>query len=346
VLSNRLLDTAVTLAAVVVFGAAIASSARAGCGCDHPPPGYATVMPAFASPGKIIRINTEDADFKPGAAHLVDFGRGVTAKTLAMSSDYLEVEVPNRVMPGPVALRVLGPNLNKVYSESLFTALPMPAPIEEGTRAVLVRDYPVAVTADGTLLIPIDMSRVQAPMQLAFEFQNLPLAFGHEGVVFYNTDGVDLTLFTLVVADPTERQWGSYYGWTVEEDTGLTGDVYESKVIGSMSTRSDILTYWRHEFYTYAQAHAPGGTHELDEYGFHPDGTLHVDHDHLVIALSGMLRDPADPTVMKPLEPGVVSVDVLAASVLTPNPLELDMVISGLMALDSMAEVQVYGAEK
>ena len=45
-----LLRRALAAAATAVWIAA--SPAWAGCGCDHPPPAWAQVMPPFGSPGK------------------------------------------------------------------------------------------------------------------------------------------------------------------------------------------------------------------------------------------------------------------------------------------------------
>ena len=61
-----------------------------------------------------------------------------------------------------------------------------------------------------------------------------------------------------------------------------------------------MFTYWRHEFYTYDAAHQPGGeyyaqTENEDGYLLHKDGTVHVDHGRLVVAIAGKLRDPRDP---------------------------------------------------
>ena len=187
-----------------------------------------------------------------------------------------------------------------------------------GDAVVVLEDFIAAVSADGVMYIAIDLSDVRDPTQFAFLMADSPVRFGVDDVVFYNRDGVDLTLFTLAVEDPTERQWGSYYGWDVEQDAGTVGTVYDPKV-GSAEhpeLQSDMLTYWRHEFHTYAAKHTTGGTHEVVG-GMHPDGTMHIDHDHVIIAIRGNLGGNA-------LTPGRLKANLLATSVVSENPVEVE----------------------
>ena len=112
----------------------------------------------------------------------------------------------------------------------------------------------------------------------------------------------------------------------MEQDAGLYGVSYEEKVAkpSDYGQLSGIVTYWRHEFRTYAAAHAPGGSHELGEEGRHPDGTLHVDHEHLVIAVSGLERDkkvPWDLGKAERLAPGSRTVDLVWVSLVSPEPI-------------------------
>ena len=91
------------------------------------------------------------------------------------------------------------------------------------------------------------------------------------------------------------------------------------------SKTSSIFTYWRHEFHSYSLAHAPGGSHEVSADGFHPDGTLHVDHDSLIIAIQGLVLDdkhPDDPSKAKALVPGSHITDVAWASLESSMPVD------------------------
>ncbi len=319
-----------SLPLLVVAGAlalAPAGAVRAGCGCDHPPPAWSVVMPPFGSPHKVITVFAEGGSFTVGETYAVSFGSGPTVSVVATLSDRLEVAVPKAAAPGPAAIRVQGPDYDHSYPESAFTVLGKPRKIKNREGIFAARNYEAAVSSDGTLLLPINVEKVLDPVQFAFALRDLPLAFTADDVVIYNADGVDLTLFTLDV-NTTSHQWGEYYGWTVETDAGLPAEIYEGLEHESdePSRTSDLFTYWRHEFYTYRNAHLPGGTHEVNEAGYHPDGTLHIDHDHLVIAIRGQLRDPSapgDPTRLQPLTPGSVTVDVGWVSIWSEQPVDL-----------------------
>jgi hypothetical protein len=311
--------------------------AQAGCGCDHPPPGWAPVMPAFASPGKTIVVTAEGAGFKTGRSYEVSLkptgGNRVSVDAVALDAERLKLSMPDGLSPGPTAITVSGQgSFSVTHSSSLFTALPEMPVVPVGGGALQEKKLVAAVDSNGTLLLPINVRHVQQGMQFAFQLEDLPYVFGPDDVVIYNADGVDLTLFTLAVDGQTEMQWGSYYGWEVEDDTGLYGLVYDTKVSGSShpDKTSDVLTYWRHEFETYSEAHAAGGSHEPDASGAHPDGTLHVNHGHLIIAIDGMMRsrnDPDDPSSVHPLSPGKVMVDVNLLAVAAERPIEPDLML-------------------
>ncbi len=295
---------------------------QAGCGCDHPPPAWAPIMPPFASAGQTLLINAQKDEFGVGATYEVSFGTPgwltPRANVVADSKTQLRVEMPSMVPVGPVEVHVTEVEGSErggsvVYDRSLFTAMALPRVIPAGDSVMLMENLVVAVSAGGTILVPFDLRNVLDPTQFAMSFADWPLRFGAGDVVFYNRDGVDLTLFTLTVDDSTAREWGSYYGWTVEDDAGLSGEVYNSQVAQAWdpAKESDLLTYWRHEFHTYAAAHEIGGSHEVSE-GFHPDGSFHVDHDLLVVAIS----------VPDQVTPGPRVVDLAATSEVSQTPIE------------------------
>jgi hypothetical protein len=254
--------------------------------------------------------------------------------TQTASSSHLDVKLPVGIRPGPTTIVVNGPGVSYTYPSSLFTTLP-PAPLVPASQdALAISQFEAAVAEDGTLLIPFNMSYVLDPTQFAFKVTNLPYEFDVEDVTFYNVHGFDLTLFTLSVADGTQRQWGSYYGWQVQDDTGLLGDVYDPKVRPSVhpDRESDSLTYWRHEFHTYAAAHAPGGTHQVDSSGRHPDGTFHVDHENLVVAISGRKRSTSGSQDIGPLKPGFVQMDLVLVMLPSEGPVEPEVMLDRLAA--------------
>ncbi len=327
----RTVSLAVATLLLAVVWLLPASPAVAGCGCDHPPPDWTVVMPPFGSPNKVVSIFADGGEFTVGASYAVDFGHGDVVSVAATMTDRLEVAVPRGAHVGPVALHVSGPGYDRVYPESAFTVLSNPRKIKKREGVFTARNKKLAVTTDGTILLPVDVSRVLDGMQFAFAFRDLPLAYDHDDVVIYNSDGVDLTLFELDV-NSTQQQWGDYHGWTVEGDAGLDDQVYEglSGDSDDISRASDLFTYWRHEFHTYDDAHAPGGSHEVGPNGYHPDGTLHIDHRQLVIGIRGLERDASQPHDMglaQPLAPGSRRVKVGWISIKSDDPVDLSFVV-------------------
>ena len=300
--------------------------AHAGCGCDHPLPDWTVVMPPFGSAGKRIAVFAEGESFTPGASYLVNFS-GRTRSVTATLTDRLEVAVPPSVPPGPVALRVTGQGYDVTYPNSAFTALSHPRKIKEREGIFHARHYQAAVGSDGTLYLPLNLKDVLDATQFMLALYNLPLDFAEEDVIIYNADGVDLTLFTLDVGNAVEKQWGSYYGWNVEDDTGIRADFYRAKTRKpvDLGNVSDLFTYWRHEFHSYSAAHASGGAYAVDVDGYHSDGTRHIDHSNLVIAINGRVRNPQAPldlSLATPLAPGVREVHVGWISKKSTNPVE------------------------
>jgi hypothetical protein len=336
---QRLRRAAMAALATALWLFTTAPPADAGCGCDHPPPTWAQVMPPFASPGMTIRVHAADGNaFQVGASYDVTLKSGAGVFTVdvdATASDFLELVTPANLEPGPTEITVsTGGNQGVVqtFANDVFTTLPIPPVLSPNGGASKNSKLTAAIAADGTLLLPLNLRHVRDGMQLAFQVANEPLEFGPDDVVIYNADGVDLTLFTLAVDGQTAMEWGSYYGWEVEDDTGLFGVVYDTKVQRSTDPgkSSDVLTYWRHEFQTYRNAHMPGGSHEGGADGLHPDGSLHINHGHLVLAIHAMKRsanDPDNPATLKTLTPGRVDVDVRVLAVPTEEPIEPDAML-------------------
>lgn len=317
------------LSLLLAAGMGAFSPAEAGCGCDHPAPPWTVISPAFASPGMAVRIHADGAAFELGKTYRVNFD-WVSMDVTAQHTAYLSVVVPAALgdQPGPKRVEVDGNGYRREYASALFTALPPAPAIPASGGRFGVSKYRAAVASDGAVLLPLDVTDVRNPMQLSVMALNRKLAFGSDDVVIYNADGVDLTLFTLTADDATERQWGSYFGWRVERDKGLRGDVFKHRVKRKLlvDNTSDVLSYWRHEFHTYAAAHDAGGSHSVDVDNRHPDGTLHIDHYRLVLALSALDRtgadDEADPG--DPLAPGMLEMDLVIAVTPAEGPIEPD----------------------
>jgi len=295
---SRIVSLAVFLLAALFLSA---PDLWAGCGCDSPAPCPQPVLPAFASPGDTVVLT--GSGFSTGKhGNEVKFGRAFTVKVAAQDAEHIRVEVPGskstaeQAAVGPMPIRVkTGKQITAEYSADLFTYLSRPLVLEEGQGHYLFLGVPLAVDSSGVLNVPIDLSGITEAMNFAVYIRNLPLDFEENDVLVYNKDGFNLNLFTLNV-EGVEKQWGEWYG---------------VKVLGTADrAASDLMTYWRHDFREYRAAHSPGGDYYPVVNGLHPDGTIHVDHDKLNVAISAMLRDPLDPEnpdKLQPLTPGKIA---------------------------------------
>jgi len=219
------------------------------------------------------------------------------------------------------------------YDESVFTVLPAWVVVPPADGVFESKKFDVAVDSMGTVLLPLDLSQIHAATQFALRFKDIALAFGVDDVVFYSREGVDLGLFTLAVDDDAKRQWGSYYGWEVNEDGGLGGYRFDDRTARARDLRgsSDVLTYWRHDFKAYTAAHQPGQDYEVDENGFHKNGTLHVEHDFIVLAIHGQERSAYFPTnryLESPLESGKARVRLNVAIQQAAGPIEAEAMVT------------------
>jgi hypothetical protein len=134
------------------------------------------------------------------------------------------------------------------------------------------------VGADGTVYFPFQVGAISQRMIFSGVAQSYPLLFSADDVAIYNTQG-----FLMQLLSP--EQAGQLY--TIE-DPG--------------SPHSLELVYDRHEFVTYKEQHVHEGRLALSsDPWWHVDGTPHVDHDNLVIAIAGRLEDGSLP------EPGATS---------------------------------------
>jgi hypothetical protein len=71
------------------------------------------------------------------------------------------------------------------------------------------------------------------------------------------------------------------------------------------SSDSDALHYSRHEFATFFLQHAERAPHASDplDSDWHTDGTRHIDHQHLILAITGLVHDaPPAPGATPPFD--------------------------------------------
>lgn len=271
------------IAIAVLLGAGLAlhaAEAAAGCGCDKPPPALAPIRPAFASPGDTVTL------FPPwlvsGETYTVVFKQSesgdrtrVRNTGVTMRRDYADgVVKPQLVVaapdlpPGPtevVVKRKDGSNFK--IAANAFTMLQAPLLLPEHDGQTTATCYRAAVAQDGTVYLPVDVSAIAEHMIFSGVGLGYPLLFDADDIAIYNTQGVLMQLL-----GPAEA--GIY------------------AITDGGSPHSFELAYDRHEFVTYREQHAHENGFGLDpaDPAWHVDGTRHIDHDHLVLAIRGVLE--------------------------------------------------------
>ncbi|HEY2389297.1 MAG TPA: hypothetical protein VGK30_20275 [Candidatus Binatia bacterium] len=268
---------ALVLAAVLTRSATV----EAGCGCNKPPPPTADVRPAFAPPG--YNVTLFSPQFVAGKKYIVHFGtsgsgRDVTGvavqkRDLADGTQKVQLVVQAPSLPaGPTRIRVVASNNKDTILTSLpatsFTMLQAPLALAEGDGQIVASCYQAAVGADGTVYFPVDISAISAHMVFSGLAMTYPLLFNAQDIVIYNDQG-----FLMQLLGPDQ----SIYAIT--DPAGAPNSLE--------------LTYDRHEFQTYRDQHAHIGGLGLDptDPDWHTDGTYHVDHDHLILAIRGVVEN-------------------------------------------------------
>src|SRR5579875_2581586 len=150
-------------------------------------------------------------------------------------------------------------------ADDQFTVTAPPIALRDVAQTVVVPAYRGATGRDGTLYIALDVSAVTDATTFIARGVGLPLAFQAANVAIYNTQG-----FLMQLLDP--RTPGLF------------------QITPGDTVRSSTLAYWRHEFHTYKEAHRQlDAWSTADDPDWHADGTYHVDHDHLLVAIRGVL---------------------------------------------------------
>jgi hypothetical protein len=283
--STMRISTTATLTALATALALLGTSpADAGCGCDKPPPPAAPVRPAFASPGDAVTLFAPGLE--PGKSYEVRFNVGMKGSTVSVTATAVRrrdladgVVKPQLVValpampPGPTNIEVKskGDRLLNL-PPSAFTVLQAPLALEEADGETVAACYRAAVGADGTVYIPLDISRIAQHMIFQGLGESYPLLFGAEDIAIYNTQG-----FLMQLLGPDQA------GIYAIDDPGQPS--------------SFALTYDRHEFLTYREQHAHEGGYGLDpsDPAWHADGTRHIDHDRLVVAIHGVVENQGPP---------------------------------------------------
>jgi len=271
------------LSVVALSLAVVPRPASAGCGCDKPPPSRADVRPFVAAPGQGITIFNEALEL--GRRYEVEFvstltgsrdwsqGRARRAKDLAdgVVRAQLFVHVPE-VSFGPVAITVWqGDDVVMTLPDDAFTLAAAPIALHDFAETVTRQGYRTGVGRDGTLYIPVDVSEVSGATTFDGRALGYPLAFSAADVAMYNGQG-----FLMQLLDPA------------------THGLFEIR--GGTASSSDTLDYWRHEFATYKRDHRQKDRFDVgSDPDWHRDGSRHVDHDHIVVAIRGRVGGATTP---------------------------------------------------
>jgi hypothetical protein len=299
-------------AAIVAAALALASARPAGaayCGCDKPPPeANVAVRPAFAYPSSTILLFSEN--LVVGRPYRVRFYRAgllssglrlarpkldATSTAIAVRArdqgDFdplnptaplplrkqLRVKLPRRLKHGPARIEVIDPLLGArnpvlVVSEDDFTVIGRPIVL---TDDMPQRDIPVTtgMSRDGHLFFALDMRQVRESTLIDVRLIELLFPLAPDSVTGWNVQGFNVGTLRNVPDDPR-------FGWRLfgaNDEDANGGNAYR-------------IRYWRHEFMTWEAAHHPGGSKiqvedPLERDYWHQDGTPHIDHDHIVIAV-------------------------------------------------------------
>jgi len=317
------------VATLVMLG--VPAPAGAGCGCDKPPPPLAAVRPfvGFAD----AKATLFDARLVPGQWYSVqfmarsdgsnDWSRG-QAKLVHDFADGqyrsgVQVAVPP-VSFGPTSIRVYDDSGALVYqlTDDQFTMTAAPISLHQFGETVSRDGYQAGIGSDGTLYIPVDVKEVTDATTFTGATAGFPLAFTPQNVVMYNMQGFLMQLLDPTVPGLFQIQAGtalksatsllnpllSPTPTNVPSDflTALTAPLTStsgsgsSGLSGSSNQTSTILSYWRHEFGTYKEQHRQQDAFQTDaDPDWHADGTYHVDHNTIVVAVSGKLADGSIP---------------------------------------------------
>jgi hypothetical protein len=278
----RVLAMSGGVALAALAGLGTPSTTSAGCGCDKPPPPRANVRPFVGEVDQKITLFNHLLD--SGERYQVRFrntvdgsvgwsqGRARTKRDIAdgRSRVHLRVAVAD-VGIGPVAISVWEHGREIcALGDHEFTVVPEPIVLRDFKASTTRREYQGAVGRDGTLYLPVDVSKVDLATRFTGGAVGFPMAFAPENVAMYNAQG-----YLMQLLDPTDPQLFDLYPGDFEVST--------------------VLSYWRHEFASYNRLHRSDEDYETEDGEWHSDGTRHVDHDYIVVAIRGTMADGSLP---------------------------------------------------
>jgi hypothetical protein len=273
--------TVMLLGAVLALGTP--SLASAGCGCAKPAPPRAAIRPFFGAVDQQVSLfddrlnNTDQYDVQfESLDGTSDWSRGKVKSRRDLADGQrrpqLRVKVPD-VGLGPCTISVWQKNV-KLYSlgADQFTVIAPPIALHDFSESVVRNGFRTGVGTDGTIYIAVDVSEVSDATAFTGAVLGMPLHFESHDVMFYNAQG-----FLMQLLDPNV--------------SGLF------QISAGDASASNQLIYWRHEFKTYKAEHRKVDARRADDEDsdWHADGSYHVDHDHIVVAIAATLPDGSRP---------------------------------------------------
>jgi hypothetical protein len=276
---------ALTVLTALAAGGLFAAPASAGCGCEKPPPVPAEIRPRATYAGAPVTLFAPA--LQEGRSYAVEFVAGTTgARTVVDATAVLRRDLADGVAKVQLVLPVpsvpLGPTGVTVWDggtpvsavdDDAFTVTAAPVVFSDAPTRTVLSGYRAGVSRGGVVYVALDLSQVASPLVIRAQLRGYPLRFAADDLVFYNTQG-----FLMQALD------GAMPGLFTLAAPHAPAD-------------SDVLQYSRHEFNTYFLQHAERQPHAVaaDDPNWHLDGTPHIDHDHLVLALAATLADGTSP---------------------------------------------------
>ncbi len=279
------------------------SPAVAGCGCEKAPPDAASIRPNATWAGQEVTLI--HPWLSGNTVYTVEFTAGAIDEP---DSDELEIDAPEIVPVEPVIVTAvpvyrrdladgvskrqlvvelpdlpLGPTAVTVRTvtgavvmrvdDAELTTISAPATISSKPGEQSFADYSAGVGRDGTVYVGLDLTGITHARTFRARALGYPLTMTIDDVAFYNSQG-----FLMQLIDSTMPGLSSVEATDSHKD-------------------SDVLVYARHEFNSYYMQHAERRLHAVDasDSNWHLDGTPHINHDHLILAIAGTIGNDKSP---------------------------------------------------
>lgn len=255
---------------------------QAGCGCEKPPPSASSARPTATYGG--MPVTLFGSGITTGQLYNVTFtamnGTVTTVSSVPAVSKrdladgvykaQLIVNVPSSLPLGPVGITVKRAGQTAILlsiPDAAFTVAPQPLSVPTQVGEFHYQNFKFAVSRAGVAYLSLNLNAVTLPMVFQAQAKGYPLRFSSDDIVFYNTQGFLMQLLN-------------------QNMPGL------GSTVSSSGSDSDTLHYSRHEFNSFYLQHDEKQAHSMDptDANWHLDGSRHIDHDHLVLAITGTVN--------------------------------------------------------